>query len=344
MKEKFSEYYQLTESEIKKHWDEDLFCFDANVLLNLYRYTPKTRNAFFSLLEKIKDRIWIPYQAAYEYQKNRLVVINAQKEAYDNIRTILDQKKREIETKLNSFKKHPYLHTNELKKQIESAFQAISKDLNRLEENHPDYLVEDPIFEKLTHLLSQKIGDDFEQKELGDLYREGKKRYEEKLPPGYMDMKEKTRKGNRSLYGDLIVWKQIIRKANESPPSIIFVTDDLKEDWWYKFKGKTISARPELFKEFRNETKKRINIYQADKFLEYANKNLKQNTTQDAIDEVRKVRLADELELKELEMLLDDNGDLDFEEHARKLTESNKSGFEVEFERRIEAYKEDGHS
>ena len=103
----------LSEKELKEHWEKDIFCFDANVLLNLYRYSPSTREAFFSLLEKVKDRIWITYQAAFEYQKNRLVVINAQREAYKDIRETLSKKKGEIEAKLNSFKKHPYLQTTD---------------------------------------------------------------------------------------------------------------------------------------------------------------------------------------------------------------------------------------
>src|SRR3954468_24456320 len=114
MKDKFSEYYNIDDEELKKHWQQDVFSFDANVLLNLYRYTPNTRKAFFDLLTKIKDRIFIPYQAAYEYHKNRLTVINAQKAAYKEIRETLLKKKNEIEAKLNEFKKHPYLRSGEL--------------------------------------------------------------------------------------------------------------------------------------------------------------------------------------------------------------------------------------
>jgi hypothetical protein len=332
MKVKFSEYYKIDDGEVQKHWQQDTFCFDANVLLNLYRYTPKTRDAFFDLLEKIKDRIWISYQAAFEYQKNRLIVINAQKEAYKEIRDTLEKKKGEIEAKLNSFKKHPYLHTSELKTQIESAFQSISKDLDKLEKNHPDYLDNDPIWQRLTPLLNGKIGDDFSKEDLEKIYKEGKKRYDEKIPPGYMDAKEKQNEGNQSLYGDVLVWKQVIVKAKEIEKSIILVTDDLKEDWWYKFKGKTISPRPELIKEYRDETKKRINIYQADWFLELANKNLAQQTAVEAIEEVRNVRLADERdiekEIKELEMILEDNGDENFRENARLLLHNKETPFE----------------
>lgn len=294
MKEKFSEYYKISEAELKKHWEEDIFSFDANVLLNLYRYTPKTRDAFFNLLEKIKDRIWIPYQAALEYQRNRLIVINAQKEAYKEIREVLEKKKGEIESKLNSFKKHPYLQATELKMQIESAFEAIGKDLDKLESNHPDYLTEDPIWERLTNLLKGKIGEDFSKEDLDKICKEGKKRYEESIPPGYMDFKSKKNESEKNLYGDLLIWKQLIEKTKTLKGSIILITDDLKEDWWYKFQGKTISPRPELIKEFKDETKKRINIYQADKFLELANSTLQQKTTKEAIEEIRRIRVEDE--------------------------------------------------
>lgn len=325
MKTKFSEYYKLSEREIKDHWKNDIFSFDANVLLNLYRYTPSTRDAFFNLLENIQDRIWVSYQAAYEYQKNRLTVISAQKEAYKEIRRTLEQKKNDIDTKLNGFAKHPYLQASELKRQITSAFKSISKDLNQSEEKHPDYLHSDPILDRLTILLDRRVGDDFSDTDLAKLFKDGKKRYDEKIPPGYMDQKRKQNQGDRSLYGDLVVWKQVIEKAKSDSCSIIFVTDDLKEDWWYKFKGQTIGARPELLREFRDEAQQCVNIYQADKFLEFANSNLELKTNQDAIDEIRKVRMADEKDLA-----ASDSISVNFD--AEKLPEEKsivpKSGFE----------------
>jgi len=174
MKNKLSEYYKIEDEELKKHWQQDVFGFDANVLLNLYRYTPKTRKAFFDLLGKIKDRIFIPYQAAFEYHKNQLTVISAQKAAYKEIRETLLKKKNEIEAKLNEFKKHPYLRSGELTIQIESAFDAIGKDLDKLEKDHPDYLAHDPVCEELTLLLDGKVGDDFSAEELEKAYRKVK--------------------------------------------------------------------------------------------------------------------------------------------------------------------------
>jgi hypothetical protein len=332
LKEKLSEYYKLNEQELQKHWQEDIFSFDANVLLNLYRYTPKTRDAFFDLLDKIKDRVWISYQVAFEYQKNRLVVINKQHIAYTEIRNLLIDKKGEIEAKLNDYKRHPYLQTEELKKQIQSAFESINKDISKLEKSHPDYLQDDPTWERLTKILDKKIGDDNTGEELEKIYKDGKKRYDEDIPPGYKDKVTKKNEGNRSLYGDVIVWNQIIKHAKDIPSSIIFITDDRKEDWWYKFKGKTIGPRPELIKEFKDLTGKRINIYQADNFLDLALKNLKQASNPEAIEEIRKVREADEMEIdkerKLMEMFLEDNGDENYKENAKKLLSQKETSFE----------------
>ena len=298
MKKTFSEYYRLNDAEIASHWAKDLFCFDANVLLNLYRYTPSTRKAFFNVIESFKDRIWISYQAASEYQKNRLYVISAQQKAYQDIRDTLQKKKKEIEAKLNEFKRHPYLQTEMLKTQIESAFDSINRDLENLEKSHPNYLEKDPVWERLTDLLEGKIGEDFSDSELSQIYSEGKKRYEQKIPPGYKDQISKKNGDQRSLYGDLVMWKQVIDKGKKIEHSIIFITDDLKEDWWYRFGGKTLGPRVELIKEFKDCAEKRINIYRADMFLELANKKLEQESINDAIEEMRLVRRE---QIKELE-------------------------------------------
>ncbi|MEL6919290.1 MAG: PIN-like domain-containing protein, partial [Bacteroidota bacterium] len=54
MKSKFPGYFKLTEEEINQLWEKALFVFDANILLNLYRYSNETRDDFFKILEKIK--------------------------------------------------------------------------------------------------------------------------------------------------------------------------------------------------------------------------------------------------------------------------------------------------
>ena len=54
------------------------------------------------------------------------------------------------------------------------------------------------------------IGDDYSFPELMDIISEGELRYSASIPPGYMDAKEKQ---SIQVYGDLIIWKQILKYA-----------------------------------------------------------------------------------------------------------------------------------
>lgn len=56
-----------------------------------------------------------------------------------------------------------------------------------------------------------------------------KKRYKDQVPPGFMDGKNKD--GVRK-YSDLIIWKEILNYARNQEKDIVFVTDDVKADWW----------------------------------------------------------------------------------------------------------------
>jgi len=69
MKNIFPGYYRPTEEKFSNLWNSCLFVLDANVLLNLYRYSQETSNELIQILKQISDRLWIPHQAALEYQK-----------------------------------------------------------------------------------------------------------------------------------------------------------------------------------------------------------------------------------------------------------------------------------
>lgn len=43
MKKDFIGYYDLSDSELDQIWKDGIFSFDANTLLNLYRYSEETR-------------------------------------------------------------------------------------------------------------------------------------------------------------------------------------------------------------------------------------------------------------------------------------------------------------
>ena len=90
MKTLFKEYFYPSETDIKEVWNDSLIVFDTCALLNLYRYTEKTRDDFVNLLESNKERLWIPYQVAMEFLQNKNEVIKSQEKAYDEINRSLD--------------------------------------------------------------------------------------------------------------------------------------------------------------------------------------------------------------------------------------------------------------
>ena len=83
MKNIFPGYYRPTIKEFSNLWNSCLFVLDANVLLNLYRYSQETSDELIQILKQVSGRLWVPHQAAFEYQKNRLQIIASQIEEYD---------------------------------------------------------------------------------------------------------------------------------------------------------------------------------------------------------------------------------------------------------------------
>jgi len=301
MKNTFPGYYRPDDEEFKKLWEDCLFIFDTNVLLNLYRYSPETTNEFLEFLDDISDRIWLPHQAGYEYQKNRLGEIANQEKSYDNLIKFIDKTQKDLKESLLS-KRHPFLkNAKELINTIGDIFDGIS---SRLKEKRDEYVFlnkEDNVRDKLTSLFEGKVGSAYSEAELEKIYLEGKERYNKKIPPGYMD----TDKPEPERYGDLILWFQVIDKAKAEQRAIILIVDEKKEDWWLKSKGEIISPRPELVNEMIADAKVPFYIYRADPFMENAREHLKKDINQQAIDEVKEVRERDEELLKE-EMRLSD--------------------------------------
>jgi len=130
------------------------------------------------------------------------------------------------------------------------------------------------------------LGEQFPNEKLEEIYTKGRERYEKKVPPGYADNQKKG-KGNE-IYGDLVIWMEIIQYAKKENKDIIFITSDNKEDWFDKCNGKTIGPRSELRMEFKEETGKMYYAYSLHSFLNYIGKylNTSKEITSNVIDEV----------------------------------------------------------
>jgi len=296
MKKEFIGFYDPTEKEINNAWTKGIFTFDANTLLNLYRYTELTRKDFLSALKTIKDKLFIPNQAAYEYHSNRISVIESLNKSYSTLLDIIKQNYDDnLKTQINQFKKHPSIKIDGIYKLHSEFIEKVSKELDNQKKSHPDFYTKDEVLNELTELFENHIGKEFSKEDLKKIYSEGKERYAELIPPGFKDLESKRKRGERHIYGDLIIWKELINYSKKEKRLLIFVTDDRKEDWWTIENGETIRPREELIKEFYDLTGIRILIYNAEIFLQYAKeKKLVPQLKDNTIKDVKEIRLSDE--------------------------------------------------
>lgn len=286
MDNEFQHFCPISDNEKSQIWKKGLIILDTNVLLNIYRYSNETRNEFIKILKhsKINKRLWIPYQVAQEFHKNRATVIVEQKEPYQKISSIVKKNFTNLVDEIKKtriHKHHPFLDITSVVSSIEESCGSIIEDLNENAKQHPVLISDDDYLKEIHIIFESKYGDAPDSETLEKLIAEGKKRFDEKTPPGYMD----SDKEGDNKYGDYILWTQILGKAKLTKKDVVFVTDDDKEDWWQRIKGMTIGARPELRKEFREETGQKFIIYNSATFFDYAQKIAEIGSSDKAINE-----------------------------------------------------------
>ena len=94
IREKYKGLSIYNPGEYKEIWDNSTIVLDTNILLNLYRYSDQTRKTILSVLEKFKERIWIPYQVIKEYYNNRDKVIDESLTYAYNLENFINKKKQ----------------------------------------------------------------------------------------------------------------------------------------------------------------------------------------------------------------------------------------------------------
>lgn len=300
MKKNFPGYFKEKDSDQYKIWNESIIALDANIILNLYRYSDSTRREFVGILKKIKDRIWLPHRSAEEYLNNRLSVIDQQEKVYEStIKSI-----RELKEGFESARQHPFLSKESMEKMAD-VFDALCDELNENKSTHSERIYNDNIKEEIAEIFNNKVGDPYEKSRLEEIIQEGVERYKQRIPPGFKDSVKSVESDVFSdkcrVYGDLIVWNQIIDKAIESSSGVVFITDDKKEDWWERFKGKTMGPLPALVKEFQDRTGQKFTMYQSDRFLELAKEQLGQTVSDEAVKEIREVRRLEKMTAQEVD-------------------------------------------
>ncbi len=265
---------ELKLAEIKK----STICFDTSALLNIYRYPKNAAEDFIRAIDYFQENIWLPYVVALEYQSNRITVLQQQARVFDDLVSKSKKFKDDI-LAVFSDKQHHSIPYNDVVYMIEKFDDDFNLFINGVRGKHPNYFKNDAIQEQLMSLFDGKVGDVPTKERLETLYKEGEIRFENKIPPGYKDAKNKEYEVKlygdlimRSKYADFIIWSEIINQAKLSGKPVILVTDERKEDWCWKENNIILGARPELVTEFFMKTGADFRLISSTQFISVASK------------------------------------------------------------------------
>lgn len=249
MKKYFPGFYPLNIGELDIFSDELTIILDTDVLLDLFRMPPDVADLYLRILEdeKIKGRLWLPYDVAWKFHQcvNKEIL-----RQIDNINSVLSNLTL-CKVGLGEKRAYPYLTINTWDR-LNACINKINAECQVEKIKLQDSLKGCEIKDRIDSLFAEtdtKIGTPYSEAELDTIYEEGKKRYKEFLPPG----EDSGHTSNMRIHHhNLIVWKQILAKAKEKSKccNFLYVTGKITNDWYYIVGGKNISTRHELQNEF----------------------------------------------------------------------------------------------
>lgn len=288
MRSRFKWYLNPSKSELEEAWAKGTLSLDANVLLDLYRYHEKTQENLISAISSFKKRVWLSNQASEEFFRNRKAVIASAEKTFRETEVGLSDLRKSSEAAINSMKANRLIPRDGLDKLSEHFARGMADAASAIEASRlarPDYLSKDKILETLMNIFDGRVGDPPSAERLVELLKEGKRRHERKIPPGYMD---DDKDGDRP-YGDFLLWTETLEFAASSGKPLILVTSERKEDWWERHVGRRVGPRLELIREAFELSGQRIIIYQTDHFLEVFAGRSGSKISDDAVEEIREV-------------------------------------------------------
>ncbi|SCF32927.1 hypothetical protein GA0070214_11550 [Micromonospora chaiyaphumensis] len=236
----------------------------------------------------------MPHQVGLEFHRNRLEVISDNRAAYrvamDSIASHESDVVKELTDKIRQLSNRIALPESERSRLLGAAseiFLPLTQALDEMRTRHglDDPLADDEILDQLQTILSGRVGAPFDAEEESAALAEAERRNKEKIPPGYKDAPK---------FGDYFVWRQTLNEvAARGAKRLIFVTGDVKEDWYLRVQGKSLCARPELAEEAFRVAGARLVLMRTETFLRHASAFLDADVSADTIRQVEELPESD---------------------------------------------------
>lgn len=239
--------------------EEIIIVLDSSAILDIYKHDRAYSHNLLKAYQINLDKVWIPNQVSIEVERNQHRVEASRKKEIDRLPKKINESIGRLKQNISSLLKNPrkfnYPSIPGLNTQLESK-------IDELEQIVVDYekklcsIVEDKqsgIVSKFLKELEKegKVGKGYDIFDKLAIYIEGNIRYELNIPPGFEDAepKDKQDKTATRKFGDLIIWKEILDKINSDRKSLLFITSDIKCDWWELDEEKKIIDKHKMLNE-----------------------------------------------------------------------------------------------
>ena len=241
---------------------------DTNVYLHIYRFSPEFSDFALRCMQAIQSDIIMPSTVRYEFLKHYRGYFSKMEKRVQNVgddtKKQISNAARKVLNLCDNLQSLQYPDIEELRADLSQKFdelmaipEAFFEDRTILDLIANPWKGQDPVYDLVELIINDsRVMTSVTQEEIYQICEEGERRYktDPQTPPGFKDAKNKD--GVRK-YSDLIMWKEILRYAREKSVNVIFVTDDVKSDWWIDDNGQR-KFHPYLCQEFQRETQMQI--------------------------------------------------------------------------------------
>ncbi|QDG63225.1 PIN domain-containing protein [Pseudarthrobacter sp. NIBRBAC000502771] len=276
MREIYEALMPLPEGNFEFEFGRAVIVLDTNVMLDMYRFSRPTSQRFLELLEHVVDRLWLPYQVGLEFLRRRASV-------RDDLTANHGARIDELSKLVNKFESaEKKSHVGHDKAEAEF-IAATKKYLQFLTKERDDVRAwaksqhEDQVLSAFQDYYRDRTGSRPTAEWLSQRTAEGEKRYKSKTPPGYEDSAKES-----NQYGDYFLWRQCIEHCGAEQRPLLFVTGDVKQDWWQTGRDKKrLGPRLELVEEFFDETGQHLFMLDTSQFFERLRTTVEASVTED---------------------------------------------------------------
>ena len=257
--------------------ENTLIVFDTNAWLDLYNIPMIALQEIVNGINKYMEKFWIPNQVYNEYKRNQKIKKDAVVELFKNARLYsleeINTSKDRVLQKIKTLKLQNYIYENDLYEDITEKFKELIdllkdgyRDLENKYDDDIKSITDKDIVDELVGRLFSKTEKDFSIIEKMHICEEGEIRYKYKIAPGYTDAgKEEDGNNFTKNYGDLLIWKEMLRKVNGTALNMIFVQEERKKDWLAEKKGCVLADV--LIEEYSDVSNGKIEVCNFEGFL-----------------------------------------------------------------------------